>query len=215
MTDGLAIRAWRHGRVCVLAVKGELDVATAGGFAGRALAAVAEQSDLLVQDREERLPVGNPGVRERGEMTRPPGGERPWSLVVDLSGLEFIDCAGARALAGLVSVVPLAGPVLMYRAGSQVRQVLDMFGHFPGFPPGSAGGLHGRPRRKVTGESEARRLKARILRAHTRELRELVAATGEQLASTLTGLAEHRPHAADSLTTLSRAARELSVSLRQ
>lgn len=49
MADQLAIRAWRRGRVCVLAVSGELDVVTAREFVGRVLAAVAERSGSLLQ----------------------------------------------------------------------------------------------------------------------------------------------------------------------
>jgi len=62
----LTVTSTREGRVCVLGVSGELDIATTPALTQQAAAAL-------------RLPA-----------------ER---LIIDLSGLEFIDCCGARALA--------------------------------------------------------------------------------------------------------------------
>lgn len=47
-------------------------------------------------------------------------------LIIDLSGLEFIDCCGARALAALTCAAPAGCPVLVRRAGRRVRRVLDL-----------------------------------------------------------------------------------------
>jgi anti-sigma B factor antagonist len=88
----LTVTIKREGRVCVLSVRGELDIATAPALAAQA--------------------------------TVPPDGmER---LIVDLSGLEFIDCCGVRALADVTRVAPPGCPVVVRGATPRVRKILDM-----------------------------------------------------------------------------------------
>ena len=67
MTDAgaLTIKAVRDRRICVLTLRGALDVTTAAEF--------LEHVAQAVDDRTERF-------------------------VLDLAGLAFLDCAGARAL---------------------------------------------------------------------------------------------------------------------
>jgi anti-sigma B factor antagonist len=59
-----------------------------------------------------------------GQAAVLPGGiER---LIVDLSGLEFIDCRGVQVLVGLTHAAPPGCPVLVRGAGGRVRRVLDI-----------------------------------------------------------------------------------------
>jgi len=47
-------------------------------------------------------------------------------VVIDLTGLEFIDCRGAQALAAVSRAVPPGCPVLVRGVGARVRKVLDI-----------------------------------------------------------------------------------------
>ena len=89
----LTVTSTREGRVCVLGVSGELDIATTPALTQQAAAAL-------------RLPA-----------------ER---LIIDLSGLRFIDCCGARALAAVTRGAPPGCPVLVRGAGRRVRRILDL-----------------------------------------------------------------------------------------
>ena len=89
----LTVTSTREGRVCVLGVSGELDIATTPALTQQAAAAL-----------------------------RPPA-ER---LIIDLSGLRFIDCGGARALAAVTRAAPPGCPVLVRGAGRRVRRILDL-----------------------------------------------------------------------------------------
>lgn len=100
----LKVRVRRNGRLCVLRVSGELDIATAASFAAQAAEAL-------------RIPPGQ--------------------FVLDLSGLEFVDVRGARALAAVTCAVPAGCPVLVRSANSRVRRVLDLLGPLGGTPGSS------------------------------------------------------------------------------
>jgi anti-sigma B factor antagonist len=94
----LRVRVERDGGVCVLAVSGELDIATTPELARQAAAAL-------------EIP--------------------PARLVLDLSGLDFIDCAGAGALAAVIEALPADCPVTvgsMSCMAQRVLGVLSMFG---------------------------------------------------------------------------------------
>jgi anti-anti-sigma factor len=47
-------------------------------------------------------------------------------LIVDLSGLEFIDGRGARALAAVTSAAPPGGPVLVRGLADRFRKIFDI-----------------------------------------------------------------------------------------
>jgi anti-anti-sigma factor len=51
---------------------------------------------------------------------------RPERFVLDLSGLAFADCAGARALAAVTRAVPGDCPVIVRSARPIVRRLLDL-----------------------------------------------------------------------------------------
>jgi anti-anti-sigma factor len=49
-------------------------------------------------------------------------------LVLDLAGLTFLDCAGARALAIVTHFVPSGCPVIIRSLSPPARQTLDLLG---------------------------------------------------------------------------------------
>ena len=69
--------------------------------------------------------IAVPGFVERA--ARAAAGTSEW-LVLDLSGLRFIDCCGARALAAMTRAVPAGCPVMAHSARPIVRRVLDLLG---------------------------------------------------------------------------------------
>jgi anti-anti-sigma factor len=91
----LRVRVERDGGVCVLAVRGELDIATIPELARKAAAAL-------------QIP--------------------PVRLVLDLSGLEFIDCAGAQALAAVTETVPAGCPITVGSMSCAAQRVLGVLG---------------------------------------------------------------------------------------
>jgi anti-sigma B factor antagonist len=93
MIPPLMVTITREGQVCVVAIGGELDIAT--------IPALTRQADAALRQPVERL-------------------------ILDLSGLEFIDGAGARALAAVAHAAPPGCPVLVRGAGRRVRRVLDI-----------------------------------------------------------------------------------------
>jgi len=92
-TPPLTVTATREGRVCILAVGGELDVATAPTLTRHAAAALRQPTERLI---------------------------------IDLSGLTFIDCSGVRALAAATRAVPPGCPVLVRGAGRRIRKILGL-----------------------------------------------------------------------------------------
>jgi anti-sigma B factor antagonist len=65
------------------------------------------------------------GFAERARLAV---GGRAERLVLDLSGLAFADCCGARALAAVTRGVPGDCPVIVRSAGPVVRRLLDLMG---------------------------------------------------------------------------------------
>ena len=61
-------------------------------------------------------------TRQAAAALRPPT-ER---LIIDLSGLRFVDCCGARALAAATRAAPAGCPVLVRGASDRVRRILDL-----------------------------------------------------------------------------------------
>ena len=47
-------------------------------------------------------------------------------VVIDLSGLQFVDCTGVQALSGVANAVPSGCPVLVRGVNARVRKVLDI-----------------------------------------------------------------------------------------
>ena len=68
-------------------------------------------------------------------------------LVLDMAGLTFLDCAGARALAAAASLAPPGCPVIIRSLNPRARRVLEMLGLDLENPrePGPDRAPHGEP----------------------------------------------------------------------
>jgi anti-anti-sigma factor len=72
----------------------------------------------------------------------------PGPVLFDVSGLDFVDCSGARALVRAVRAVP-PGQGRLHGCGRPVRRVLDALGYDLPYMPGFAGEIRARPRPRV------------------------------------------------------------------
>lgn len=145
-------------------------------------------------------------------------------LVLDLSGLRFIDCCGARALAAATRAVGDDCPVIVRAVRPAVRRVLELLRLELERQPLGAG----RARERVQGKARAggpnpdrlaRQLqvslvRAQQVRAEARMLAGMVAATEDRLALTFARLAERRQDRAGRLRQLSEDARSEAMHLR-
>jgi len=213
--DYLWVAAALRGRVCVLAISGELDSAAADELPRRVLAAVDERADSLVIDLARLVLPRGTGGRALAEALRGPDGGRADSLVVDLSELTFIDVAGARALAGVIRTVAEAWPVSVPWVSAPVRRVFELTGINFRALPSKADGILPRPIQDLAQQGEAVRSWARHLLAQSCQIAGLLAATEDQIAVTLTGLAGQRPDAAGRLAALSQTARRHAADYRR
>lgn len=143
-------------------------------------------------------------------------------VTVDLSALAFVDCHGARILAGVLNGLPVAGPLALSPLRPMVRRVLSLSGVRLRYPPIQAGGA---PKRQI---SELRgRLATTLARSHEAMCRGSVAMqrrheaigrlaeTFELMATMRTGLAESRPHEAEYWLARSQAASQRAQRYRQ
>lgn len=53
---------------------------------------------------------------------------RPTGLVIDLSGVTFLDCAAARLLAGTTALLPAGGQPVLTSVRPAVRRLLELLG---------------------------------------------------------------------------------------
>ena len=111
----LTVRVDYDGPVCVLTFTGELDMVAARGV----LAQLTDAVRALVQ--------AGPAAAER--------------VVLDLSGLAFLDCAGARALALAAWAVPEHCPVIVRAISPAAARLLGLAGISLEHGPTEAGGL--------------------------------------------------------------------------
>jgi len=192
MSAGLArVRVEHHGVVRVLVVSGDLDLGSAAEFAQRASRAAD------------------------GQVER---------LVLDLAGLRFIDCCGARALAAVTHAVGGDCPVIVRAVRPAVRRVLELLGLDLERQPSGAGQARehmpaatraaGPGPDRLARQVQVAWVRARQVRAETRMLAGMVAATEDRLAITFARLAERRPDSAGRLRQLSEDARSEAMRLR-
>ena len=130
-------------------------------------------------------------------------------LVLDLSGLRFTDCCGARALAATARAAAVGCPVIVRSVSPAVRRVLDLAGlnlESRGLAPGSAD--------RLWLETQWLHAWARHNRHQSRQLAETVAATQDKVADTLIQLADRRPHRAGELAARSQIARTRAAQFR-
>jgi anti-sigma B factor antagonist len=188
--DYLKVRLERYEQVCVLTASGEMDIGSSKTFTE------------FVE-----------GVA--GAM-RP----RPSRVILDLSGLKFIDCSGARALAAVARWEPGRSAVVVRSVRPPVRRVLDLMGLDldllgPNLDLLSLD-LDPRAGAEAVADSQTGMLVRRLqlARSHaekaiadSRQAAQSLAATEDQIAVTLTQLAAQRPQASGRLTALSQNAR--------
>jgi anti-anti-sigma factor len=195
--DYLKVTAGRHGQVGVLVVSGELDACSSAMFTE-----AAEDAKAALRHRSARI-------------------------IIDLSGLRFIDCGGARALAAVARSGPGAPVVVVRSVRPAVRRVMDLMGVGlellgPGLdllnpgpqPPGRTAVMAGTPTGKLVRRVQAARSDAERAIADSRQLAEDLAVTGDRVAVTLAMLASSRPKAFSEVMALSQAARMQAVHMR-
>lgn len=196
--NNLHVKAERRDQVCVLAVGGELDTGTA-----------AEFTKLVQGATATMLP-------------------RPRRVVMDLSGLRFIDCAGTRALATIVRSAPPRCPVVIRSTRPAVRRMLDLMCLDPDVVGpnldligldvehvrGSAKAMADSPTGKLVRQSALARSWSAQTIADSRHAAQAIAATEERVAASLDQLASRRPMEADRLTELSEAAHRQALHMR-
>lgn len=204
-TGGLTIRTERRGRVCFLVVGGALDEASAAR-----LADVTERAVAMM-------------------------GTQPGRIVIDLSGLSFIDRGGARALARAARPVPGRCPVVVRSLRPVLRQALnvtdtDLDLAEPALAaaglqlgpalagPGTADDPPGSPlgeSRELRMRSEQIRLQSRHVIAETRRTDAALALTATKTADTLLQIAPQRPAASARLINAGQAFRAQAAQLRE
>lgn len=146
----------------------------------------------------------------------------PSRLIVDLSGLQYMDSHAARTLAAVASPPPGSGTVILRAARPVVRRVLDLMGLRVGYPSPvrelpSPADLAALPDTRA-GRLVRQSLQARSMSQHIREeshrILECLAATEEATGDTLARMAELRPHAAEDLELLSQHAHQQAATMR-
>jgi AraC-like DNA-binding protein/anti-anti-sigma regulatory factor len=195
--DRLNLSAERLGPVCVVAVRGELVMRSVSTF-----------TQAVEREREAI-------------------GVRPGRVVVDMSGLRFIDASGAKALDALARPVPGRCPVVVRSLRPAVWQMLHAVDPglrltAPGLDlPGS--GLHRHETPEINDDSptwtlvrKSRKLRSRSaqLREDSRRAAETIAVTEETIAATLLELATKRRTRTALLMALSKAARSQAARMR-
>ena len=145
-------------------------------------------------------------------------------LVLDLSGLRFMDCCGARTLAAVTRAVGDDCPVIVRAVSPAVRRVLELLGlDLERQPPrASQAREHVRGTARAGGQGpdglgrqlQVARVRAQQVMAEARMLAGMVAATEDRLAVTFGRLAERQPDRAERLRQLSEDARSEAMHLR-
>jgi anti-anti-sigma factor len=197
-TEQLQFRVQHHGVVCVLAVSGELDVGTTAHFVK-----LAENAIMAARHSPKRV-------------------------VMDLSGLRFIDCGGARALAALIRSAPPRCPVVVRSARPAVRRVLDLMcmdldlmgpnldliGLDVEHVRGSAKAVAASQTGLLVRQTQQARSWSEQTIADSRRTAQLIATTEDRMAATLIRLADRRPDAAGRLAAMSEAAQMQALRMR-
>ena len=143
--------------------------------------------------------------------------DQPDRLVFDLAGLDFLDCAGARALAAAAQAAPAGCPVIARSVSPPAARLLGLLGLELEHPPACAAPDTRQAPARAT--SDARAGVGPVDRArtwaHSIRTVEEIAATEDQVAATFARLAAQLPHRADRLTAVSRSALSCATRARQ
>ena len=181
--ETVAVTAAVEGRIWVLTVTGELDLAAVSGFAAQTAKTMAALDG------------------------------QPERLVLDLGGLAFLDCAGARALEQMAGTVPAGCPVIVRAVSRAADRVLKLTGLNLERPP--APDVVVLPDEQLTQRVQMTSARMAEMASSIRETAVHLAGTGDRIAATFARLAEQRPHDADRLSALSTAAHEFATRSRR
>lgn len=128
-------------------------------------------------------------------------------FVLDLAGLTFTDCHGARTLAALVRTVPDECAVIVRSVHPAVRRVLDLLGvSLERMPRNKSVPAGGRTARLVR-DTQIARSQAQATITEVRKAAWLVAGTRDSVAVTMAVMAQQKPWHAERLLALSQQAR--------
>jgi anti-sigma B factor antagonist len=128
-------------------------------------------------------------------------------FVLDLAGLTFTDCYGARALAALAATVPDECPVIVCSVQPAVRRVLDLTGITLERMPGKDRVPAEERAAGLIRDVHAARSDAQATRAETRRAARRFAETEDCVAVTMAIMAQRKPQEAERLLSLSGQAR--------
>jgi anti-anti-sigma factor len=169
-------------------------------------------------------PLDLTAVASLTECIRTERALQPARVVIDMSGVNFVDFGGARALAAAVSPVPGQCPVLVRSIRPAARQRLERTGldlGGPGYAPESNArppGLDKALADSATGilVREWQHLHGSVLQviADSQQAAQSLASTEEHVAATMHRLAARRPTVSARLETLSRTASSYAATLR-
>lgn len=161
------------------------------------------------------------------ECIRAERAAQPARLVIDMSGVNFVDFGGARALAAAASPVPGQCPVVVRSIRPAARRRLERTGLNPGWlglrrapagpaapPPGWDRALADSATGILVREWQHVHDSAQQAIAGSRQAAQSLAATEEHVAATLYRLAARRPTVSTRLQALSQTARSYAVTLR-
>ncbi len=128
-------------------------------------------------------------------------------FVLDLAGLTFTDCYGARVLAALARAVPARCPVIVRSVQPAVRHVLDLTAvtleRMPREEPVTAEARAAR----LIGEIQITRLRAEATMANVRNAAWLTAQVRDGVAATMEVIAQRKLEEVERLLAASRLAR--------
>lgn len=150
---------------------------------------------------------------------------RPERLVMDMSGVGFLDSAGVRALAAVISPAPGKCPVVVRSLRPAVRRQLELMGvdlasPEPGLGPadlqsrGWDGALAGSPTLALVRQAQDLRTCSEQAIAASRRAAQSIASTEDKIAAALLRLADRRPKASARLTDLSQTASSHAARMR-
>lgn len=162
--------------------------------------------------------IGDLDLTTAGQFTRCASwavNDQPDRLVFDLAGLDFLDCAGARALAEAAQAAPAGCPVIVRSVSPPAARLLGLLGQDLERPPalmspGPAPG-EGQPGLRA-GVAPADRASTWARSIST--VRQ-IAATEDKVAATFARMAAQMPHRAGQLTEVSQSARSCATRARQ
>lgn len=138
-------------------------------------------------------------------------------VAVDLSFLDFVDCAGARMLAAVLDVIPASRLVDVSGIRPRVRRVLDLVGLDIGPPLALRRDVvvSSQRGRKILSEVDTARWRSRALMLETSAVMARLASTYAEIAARGERRGGQQRAAAEQMQALSVAARDLSSRYRQ